>query len=323
MAGLLAASRCLTFAIVGVALLASSSPAYEPPLDEWRVKREAVFEFARKPHVSRNGDRITIQFATKGFCDVSVAVEDAKGKIVRHLASGVLGDNAPPPLRKDSLAQSLVWDGKDDSGRYVEDVSPLTVRVSLGLKPRYEQSLNEAPMKLPSFRSPPGKVFATAEGVYYFTFGSGVSFLRLLDHDGRYVRTIYPFPAAKLPQVRGAIRREFPRINAEDAAGFVADAYGVPRGAAGAVDVEGRPRAEAEPEAEAEAAGRPGARDPRARAEVSSRLARLEARADRTIRGLAEPEAVAGDVSLEILQESADAIITQAASLGENALVDR
>ena len=42
-------------------------------LDEFKVKREAVFEFARKPVVTRAGDRITIEFETKGFCDVTVA----------------------------------------------------------------------------------------------------------------------------------------------------------------------------------------------------------------------------------------------------------
>ena len=67
-------------------------------LDEFKVKREAVFEFAQKPVVTRQGDRVTITFETKGFCDVTVAIEDQNGKIVGHLASGVLGPNAPGPL---------------------------------------------------------------------------------------------------------------------------------------------------------------------------------------------------------------------------------
>ena len=66
-------------------------------IDEFRVKREAVFEFAQKPVVSRDGDKITISFETKGFCDVAIAIEDANNKIVRHLACGVLGSKAPPP----------------------------------------------------------------------------------------------------------------------------------------------------------------------------------------------------------------------------------
>ena len=40
------------------------------------------------------------------------------------------------------------------------------------------------------------------EGVYVYD-GNGVDHVRLFDHDGNYVRTIYPFPAAKLKQVKG------------------------------------------------------------------------------------------------------------------------
>ena len=47
---------------------------------------------------------------------MAVTVEDAQGKIIRHLAAGVLGKNPPEPLQPNSLAQSLTWDGKDDFG---------------------------------------------------------------------------------------------------------------------------------------------------------------------------------------------------------------
>ena len=66
-------------------------------VDELKVKRESVFEFTEKPVITRNGDTITIGFTTKSLCDVTVAVEDAQGRIVRHLASGVLGPKAPEP----------------------------------------------------------------------------------------------------------------------------------------------------------------------------------------------------------------------------------
>ena len=39
---------------------------------------------------------------------------------MRHLVSGVLGPNAPEPLKKDSLEQRFLWDGKNDLGRYVD-----------------------------------------------------------------------------------------------------------------------------------------------------------------------------------------------------------
>jgi len=65
-----------------------------------------------------------------------VAIEREDGRILRHLAYGVLGPNAPEPYAKDWLEQEIAWDGKDDAGRPVEDMRKLAVRVSLGLKAR-------------------------------------------------------------------------------------------------------------------------------------------------------------------------------------------
>jgi hypothetical protein len=161
-------------------------------LDEFKIKRENVFEFAAKPQITRNGDQVTIAFETRGLCDVTVAVEDSAGRIVRHLASGVLGPNAPEPLQKNTKKQAVVWDGKDDQGTYRDDKDTLTVRVSLGLKPQFERTLFWSPKK----RIAPGHrpLFAAApEGVYVHE-GGGVDHVRLFDHDGNYVRTVYPFP---------------------------------------------------------------------------------------------------------------------------------
>jgi len=118
-------------------------------LDEFKIKRQEVFEFTEKPKVGRDGDpstgsgrdKVTITFASKAFCDATVAIEDAAGKILRHLASGVLGPNAPEPFQKDSLSQAVVWDDKNDKGEYVDDKNSVTVRVSLGLRPRFERTL--------------------------------------------------------------------------------------------------------------------------------------------------------------------------------------
>ncbi len=161
-------------------------------VDEFKVKRQAVFKFAEKPKVSRRGDRVTVSFATQGYCDATIAVENARGRIVRHLASGVLGKNAPAPFTKNSKRQSVVWDGKDDQGRYIDDTKGLIVRVSLGLKPRFERTLFWSPKK----RIAPGNrpLFAAApEGVYVYE-GGGADHIRLFDHKGNYLRTVYPFP---------------------------------------------------------------------------------------------------------------------------------
>ncbi|KKM06887.1 hypothetical protein LCGC14_1739480, partial [marine sediment metagenome] len=178
-------------------------------IDEFKVKREAVFEFAARPAVTRAGDRVSIRFATKAFCDVTVAIEDAQGRILRHLASGVLGRNAPPPLQRDSKTQTLIWDGKDDAGRYVDDKDRLVVRVSLGLRARFERTLFWSPMKRWSAKPP--LIQARPEGVYVFDHGRGASQLRLYDHRGAYVRTIYPFPADKLASFKDLHWYDFPQ----------------------------------------------------------------------------------------------------------------
>ncbi|MEX0717829.1 MAG: hypothetical protein WD066_14640 [Planctomycetaceae bacterium] len=197
-----------TICIAGLLLaLPTLRPAEAADIDEFRIKRQEVFEFAEKPRIERDGDRVTVRFTSKGNCDVTVVVEDASGRIVRHLASGVLGPNAPAPLQADSLAQTLVWDGKDDQGRYIDDKASCSVRVSLGLKPRFERTLYWEPKKRVGPDALP--MVATAEGVYVYD-GKVLDYVNLYDHDGNYARAVYPFPAGKLDEVQGLTRRELP-----------------------------------------------------------------------------------------------------------------
>jgi len=196
---------CLCLALV----LGAAASALGATPDEFKVKREAVFEFAEKPKLTRRGDRVTISFETRGYCDVTVAVENAEGRIVRHLASGVLGENAPPPFKRNSKKQTLGWDGKDDGGRYLDNKEALTVRVSLGLEPRFERTLFWFPRRRAS-RYPP-LMAAAPEGMYVFDGGNGIDHLRLYGHDGEYLRTVYPFPAAKVAKVEGLHRHKFPQ----------------------------------------------------------------------------------------------------------------
>ena len=131
--------------VISVLLAVLAGSAVASDLDEFRVKRAQVFEFAKKPVVTMRGDTITIAFKSKAFCDATVAIEDDQGRIIRHLACGVLGPKAPPPFKKDALRQTLVWDGKDDAGAYVDDKDGVTVRVSLGLRARFERTLMWSP----------------------------------------------------------------------------------------------------------------------------------------------------------------------------------
>jgi len=169
--------------------------------EDYTIDREEVFEFAKKPVVARKGDSVTIEFETKGFCDVAVAIEDTGGKILRHLASGVLGPNAPEPFKHNSKAQRIVWDGKNDLGKYLDNKNELIIRVSLGLKPQFEKTLFWHPKKVCALRRHPRAV-AQAEGVYVYD-GGGAEQIKLFGHNGKYIRTVYPFPADKVQQVKG------------------------------------------------------------------------------------------------------------------------
>ena len=192
--------------------------------DEFKAKRQDTFEFTEKPTITRDGDKVTITFASKAFCDATVAIEDADGKIVRHLASGVLGVNAPEPFTKDALRQTIVWDSKDDQGEYLKKGATLVARVSLGAKPSFEKTLFWDPRKRAAFSIPRAGdgaskaapiMVAAPEGVYVFDSGSDMDHLRLFDHDGNYVRTIYPFPAGKLDKVAGLKKHTFPQSGRE------------------------------------------------------------------------------------------------------------
>lgn len=186
-------------------------------LKEFQVKRKNVFEFTKEPTVVKNGDTVSIEFSVKEFCDATVAIQNNDGDILRHLASGVLGENAPLPFQKDSLDQKLVWDSKDDRGKYIDDLSNIKVRVSLGLKPMYEKDLYTTPYKrisaIPAITCGP-------EGLYVFE-GVGRDHLMQFDHSGEYVKTIYPFPASKISKVKGLVwwsyanREKIPQKNSD------------------------------------------------------------------------------------------------------------
>ncbi|MCK6474152.1 MAG: SMP-30/gluconolactonase/LRE family protein [Planctomycetes bacterium] len=198
--------NCRRLLLVGLAAcFVISAGAGE--FDELQVKRKEPFEFAAPPAVTREGDRITIAFETKAGCDATIAIEDGDGRIVRHLASGVLGDNAPAPFQKGTLKQSVIWDGKDDQGKYIDDKENHVVRVSLGMQPKLERTLFWTAFK--RYGTMPIPV-PRPEGVYVYD-GKGCDFVRLYDHDGRYIRTVYPFPAAKLKDVQGLDWYDYPQ----------------------------------------------------------------------------------------------------------------
>jgi len=53
--------------------------------------------FSSKPSASKAGEAVKVAFAVSAPTDVEVAVLSGDGKVVRHLAAGVLGAKNPPP----------------------------------------------------------------------------------------------------------------------------------------------------------------------------------------------------------------------------------
>ncbi len=190
-----------TLAIVlGLAVFTAAHAAdFKKPYSGAATERENVFAFAAKPVIKLVAkDKYEITFAVKGFCDATVGMIDGKGTLVRHLASGVLGTNAPAPFQKNSKDQKIYWNGKDDLGVYVKEPEKLAVRVQLGLNPTFDKRLGgTSPYNIP------GQVFGMAAdetGVYVWSVGKCYRFfLRKFDHDTNYTRSVLP-PPASLPE---------------------------------------------------------------------------------------------------------------------------
>ncbi|MCK6471236.1 MAG: hypothetical protein L6R28_05775 [Planctomycetes bacterium] len=180
-------------------LMAGSGFGADDLYAEFTIKRKQVYEFTEEPALQIDGDSVTITFASKDYCDATVVVEDNEKNVIRHLASGVLGANAPAPFQKNALKQTLHWDSKDDQGRYVEGRAEFRVRVSLGLKVEFDKSLYYSPHKRTGESS---IIWMAPEGLYVFE-SRGRDNLRLFDRDGKYLKTIYPFPADQVRNVVG------------------------------------------------------------------------------------------------------------------------
>ena len=101
----------------------------------------AAVTFTQAPTVVLQGTGYQILFGVSVSTDVEVAILDVQGKIVRHLAAGVIGQGTPPVPLAAGLSQSLTWDGKDDSGNAAAG-GPFSVRVRLGLKPEFDHSIS-------------------------------------------------------------------------------------------------------------------------------------------------------------------------------------
>ena len=154
--------------------------------------------FALPPQVAHAGEKATITFAVAAATDVEVAILDAKGEPVRHLAAGVLGGRKPPPEPlQPGLAQKMEWDGRDDEGKPAQG-GPFQVRVRAGMGVKFGRSLSDSPYFIGSVQGLAGG----ADGnlyVFHQTLGSGPQSVQVFDDRGQYLRTALPF-AANLPR---------------------------------------------------------------------------------------------------------------------------
>jgi hypothetical protein len=183
----------LSFAVLSVAMtslaLAASGPAVS---------------FTAKPKVVHDGAGYRLTFAVSQATDATAWVVDGQGHIVRHLAAGVLGKNAPAPFKADSLEQSILWDGKDDAGQPVTAAADsLKFHVALGDRAELERVVgwngNRIGGNIMGLGvNKDGELFVLA------AYGArGMSSMRVFSREGKYLRTVMPYPST-LPKERTA-----------------------------------------------------------------------------------------------------------------------
>jgi len=175
----------------------------------------AELRFEAAPAVKQAGGKALVTFTVSRATDVEVSVLDAKGRVVRHLAAGVLGAKTPPPAPlKPGLSQSLTWDGKDDYGETAGG-GPFSMRVRAGMGVKLEKIVGGDPYAYYSREMGQGDhaawrltgLEAKPDGTVYVLGNAnnyGPPALRAYSADGEYLRTVYPPPAGKPPkQMKG------------------------------------------------------------------------------------------------------------------------
>jgi len=182
--------------------------SFADELEKYKVKRQEVFEFDIPPTIKKVDDTFVVSFKVKSKCDVTVKIVSKNNIIVRHLANGLLGENAPSPLVKNSLQQDLIWDLKDDQGKYVDNLEDYNLQICLGLKPEFERTLYWDPQRKLSIDTPVVK--AIKEGVLIYN-GKGVDHLIMVNRSGEYLKSIYPYPRDVVENISDMQWNDFPQ----------------------------------------------------------------------------------------------------------------
>jgi DNA-binding beta-propeller fold protein YncE len=185
------------------------------------------------PDITKKGDKATISFTVSEKADVEVAVLDSKGKVVRHLAAGVVGSTKAAPPLKPGLSQTIDWDGKNDFKEKAED-GPFKVRVRAGTGVKFGIFIGAEPNNFGAVEG----VAADEDGNIYMIGSRGASNqmamnLRVFDSNGKYLREVIPFPANLEPGAMKEVARWDPDLKAfrpRNLRNLNPDFYGQPGG---------------------------------------------------------------------------------------------
>ncbi len=170
-------------------------------------------EFSRQPSVRRSETKTIVSFAVAKPTDVEVSVLDAKGKVARRLAAGVLGGKYPPPAPlREGLSQEIEWDGADDLGKPAAG-GPFKFRVRAGMNAKFGRMIGGSPytgrVVMMPYRAPVNGLAVDGEGNLYVKMMSSVGshgntglwpwHIRKFDRRGAYLKTLLPYPPSTDP----------------------------------------------------------------------------------------------------------------------------
>lgn len=166
-------------------------------------------KFKTPPAVTKTPDgKVKVEFTLTSPTDVEVAVLDSKGKVVRHLAAGMLNEkNVPPAPLQSGLSQTMEWDGKDDYNEIAKG-GPFKIRVRAGMGVKLKEIVGGNPYAYYSAEMGQGDhaawrvtgLEAKSDGKVYVLGNAnnyGPPALRQYEADGSYTKTVYPPPAGK------------------------------------------------------------------------------------------------------------------------------
>ena len=179
----------------------------------------SVVTFVSEPALTKDSEnRLWASFTVSESTDVAVSIVDARDStIIRHLAGGKLGMNAPLPLASGTLAQRIEWDGKDDLGYAIASPESMAVRVQAGMGVKLKAIIGDNPYAMNGnsarfggsqagpaslaiagmVKGSDGSVFVCGTPGPLFHYHEGWSYLaiRQYDRNGNYLKTLFPIPS--------------------------------------------------------------------------------------------------------------------------------